>query len=476
MKNKNIALILALGTLLTASSAFAQTDASQIVKNQEITVKDLGVSSSGILPGNPFYFLKEWGRGIQDTLTIDPIKKAELQLDVLNQKAAEIKKLSDLMPDSSRTLSAALNDYGKAVDSLREKTDDIKNNSSSEMSAFLDQLSGSLIKHVQLFSQLKSGVGDTIKNKLSDLQEKNAELIAGISSANETPDQFKNQLEQVVKNQDDSAVKEITIAEVFDRLDEKMSKENRLELLKVEENLLLKFQSRLQSENFSQALSEIMSQLPGDSVRKIKILDEIREGVSDNDIKNNLNMVRQDLLQKAVDNKEIRKPEAETIIGQADALVSDLTATVASSSIPKSAIISGLISKANFNLTQAKQAMDLDNYGQAFGQASASIASANYALIDIAKFIGPYAEDDLATLKQYHDEIASQIRDMGLDASTTPDIFDSLNKSETDIAKISDLVKKNTPADTLIPIIKDAKLLLSQIDNQLADPSQTKKS
>jgi hypothetical protein len=236
----------------------------------------------------------------------------------------------------------------------------------------------------------------------------------------------------------------------------------------VEENLLLKFQSRLQSEDFSQALSEIMPQLPGDPVRKIKVLDEIREGVSDNNIKNNLNIVRQDLLQKAVDAKEIRRSETEKIISQASKLLADLSDTIASSSMPKSAIISGLIDKAKFNLAQAKQALDLDNYVQAFGQASASISSANYALINIAKFSTSNAGEDLASLKEYHDEIISKINELGLNKDDNSDIFDLLFKSENDIAKISDLSKKKTKADTLIPIIKDAKLLLSRIDNSLS--------
>ncbi|MCL5017305.1 MAG: DUF5667 domain-containing protein [Patescibacteria group bacterium] len=476
MKINKTILILVFGTLFFAGSVFAQTDNSQIIKKQDITAKDLGITSPGILPGNPFYFLKDWSRGIQDTLTFDPVKKAELQLDVVNQKAVEIKKLKDFLPSSSKNLSEALDDYRGSIDSLGQKAGDVKNSSVPEMSVFLDKLSGSLIKHIQLFSQLKSGTGDVIKNKLSALQGKIAELIVKVLSANETPDQFRGQLERIVRDQDSGAFKEITIAEVLDRLDEKTFEENRLGLLKVQENLLLKFQSRLQSEDFSRALSEIMPQLPGDPVRKIKILDEIREGISDNNIKNNLNIIRQDLLQKAVDSKEIRKPEVESIIDQANALISDLSNTIASSSIPKSATISGLVSKASFNLIQAKQALALDNYVQAFGQASASISAANYALIDIDKFNGHYAEDDLTNLKQYHDELASQIDNAELNASSTPDIFSAMSTSEIDIAKISDLVKKNPKADTLISLIKEAKLLLSWIDNQLADLSQAKKS
>lgn len=457
MKNNKIFLILVLGAFL-ASPVFAQDN-----------------SNPGMLPGNPFYFLKEWGRGVKNTLTFNPVKKAELQLSVVNEKAAEIKKLKGLLPSSSKTLSNALDNYQKAIESLKQKVDGIKDISGSEPDAFLNQLSDSAIKQVQLFSELKNGVGDTIKNKLSDLQEKITELIAGISSNLETPDEFKCRLEKIIKGQDDSAFKEITIAEVLDQFNEKISKEKRLELLKVEENLLLKFQSRLQSEDFNQALSEILPQFPGDSARKIKVLDQIKEGVSDNNIKNKLNLARQDILDKAVENKEIRKPEAEKMIGEASDLLQDLQDTASASSTPKSSIISGLVSKAKFNLDQAKGALDLDNYGQAFGQASASAASSNAALNYISKFNmvnGVCAADDVNGIKEYYDEIISKMKELGLNKDNATTTQSLLAKSEQAIAKISDLVKKNAKADTLIPLIKDAKLMLSQIDNSLNDKSE----
>ncbi len=228
----------------------------------------------------------------------------------------------------------------------------------------------------------------------------------------------------------------------------------------------------MQAENFNQVLSELLTQLPGDSVRKIKIIDELREGVSNNDIKNNLNLIRQDILEKAKEDKKIRKPEAEKIIGEADGLLKDLQDGVNSTSTPKSAIINSLFTKAKFNLEQAKEALSLNNYGQAFGQASASIAAASAGLNYISKFnldINPCAEEDVKSLKEYYDELASKIKEMGLDKNNSPEILGLLDKSENKIAKISDLVNKNAKVDTLIPLLKDSKLLLSQIDNALAE-------
>jgi len=458
---------------------FAQENTAEIIKKQEVTVKDLGVSNPGMLPGNPFYFLKEWGREVKKNFAFDAVKKAEVQLQIVNERAAEIKKLKELLPSSAKTFTKSLDNYAKSIETLQEKIEALKGASSSDTNEFLNQLADSVIKHIKLFSEIKSGVGDKNSQKISELQERITEILAEIPSKIETPIDFKCRLENVIKGQDENLLKEITISEVLDRFDEKLSKETRLELLKIKENLLIKLQSKLQSEDFSLALSEILNQLSGDSVRKIKILDEIREGVSASDIKTKLNLARQDILDRAVETKEIRSAEAEKMIEDADSLLSDLQESISATSTPRSAIINSLFTKAKFNLDQAKQAFESDNYGQAFGQASASSAAASTGLNYISKFntdSTSCGQDDLNIIKEYYDEVIVKIKDLGLTKDDFPDIFELVLKSEKSIAKISDLVKKNTKLDTLIPLYKDSKLILSQIDNDLIGIMNSKKA
>ncbi|MEK7462784.1 MAG: DUF5667 domain-containing protein [Patescibacteria group bacterium] len=477
MKNNKIFLILALGTLLTAGSVLAQEDAIKIVKSQEVTTKDLGVSDPGMLPGNPFYFLKEWGREVKISFSFKAVKKAETQLQIVNERAAEIKKLKDLLPASNKSFVKSLDNYQKSIDLLNERIEDLKGVSVSETDVFLNQLADSIIKQIKLFSEIKDGSGDKNISKISGLQEKITQIIADIPSKMETANDFKCRLEKVIKNQSDNSLKEITISEILDRFNEKMSKEARIELLKIKENLLIKFQSRLQSEDFSHALSEIMSELSGDSASKVKILDEIKEVVSDGETKNKLNLVRQNILDEAVINKQIRSGEAEKMIEDASVLLKDFQESISATTTPKSVIINSLFAKAKFNLEQARQALELNNYGQAFGQASASSASSSTGLNYISKFNlsnGPCAQDDLTTLKEYYDEVVLKMRELGIDKKTSPEAFDLFEKSERSIAKISDLIKKNTKADTLISLLKDSKLLISQLDNILADMLNSK--
>src|SRR3989344_2096576 len=59
-------------------------------EDESITASDLGVDTVGPLPTSPFYFLKEWKRGITRLFSFDSLAKAQLELDITNQIAAEV--------------------------------------------------------------------------------------------------------------------------------------------------------------------------------------------------------------------------------------------------------------------------------------------------------------------------------------------------------------------------------------------------
>ena len=75
----------------------------------EITITvDLGIEDPGTLPTSPFYFLKEWRRGLKLLFTFDRVKKAELELEISNEKAAEAKKVEEENPDNIEAIKRAI--------------------------------------------------------------------------------------------------------------------------------------------------------------------------------------------------------------------------------------------------------------------------------------------------------------------------------------------------------------------------------
>src|SRR3989338_3400178 len=77
-----------------------------------------GEEPPGLLPSNPFYFFKEWRRGIRRLLTSDPAAKLELEIKIVSEKADELSKIMDIAPDSVSAVKKALLNYKAAQERL----------------------------------------------------------------------------------------------------------------------------------------------------------------------------------------------------------------------------------------------------------------------------------------------------------------------------------------------------------------------
>ena len=144
--------------LETTAAAFA---AKGVIKNStaggssNITAADLGAENPGILPTSPFYFLKEWGRGLERFLTFNPIKKAEVELRVANEKAAEALKVQEENPDNAEALAAAIENYTSAEERLQARLAKLKETSENpNVEKLLEKLNEQTLKHAVLFNQL----------------------------------------------------------------------------------------------------------------------------------------------------------------------------------------------------------------------------------------------------------------------------------------------------------------------------------
>jgi hypothetical protein len=71
------------------------------IQQGEITSADLGVDNVGRLPTSSFYFLKEWGRGIDRLFTWRASSRVKLELEITNQIAAELLEVIKVVTDDN---------------------------------------------------------------------------------------------------------------------------------------------------------------------------------------------------------------------------------------------------------------------------------------------------------------------------------------------------------------------------------------
>ena len=220
-----------------AVPALAQTDM--------ITVADLGIEDPGLLPTNPFYFLKEFGRTARRWVTFDPLKRVELELRITNEKAAEAKRVQESRPEDSDAITRALENYQRSQDRLKLRLDalqDVSQNPNVEQ--LVENVLDRSLKHARLFEELKERAADdpSVVGLSETLKEKIAESAAVLADKAD-PVLVADKLERAL-GREDLQVKNGRSLEVVERLLDKVPEAARPALEDVRKN----FSERLEEE------------------------------------------------------------------------------------------------------------------------------------------------------------------------------------------------------------------------------------
>lgn len=201
--------------VIASSTTVLQVNAQEATGTQSV---DLGVENPGILPTSPFYFFKEWKRGVNKFFTFNPVKKAELELDEINQRAAEIKKMEEIAPQNIEAINKASSNYQKNAEQLKNRLEDLKETSQNpNVDKLLDKLIDRSLKHQELFDGLekkfeaRQEISEQEKTELKENFEANRERInealLKIPEKFENADGFNKRLENAIENQPEGMIK-----------------------------------------------------------------------------------------------------------------------------------------------------------------------------------------------------------------------------------------------------------------------------
>lgn len=174
---------------------------STIALEDEITFEDLGVVRTGLLPTNPFYFVKEWERKVRLFVAANPIKRAGLELKFTNEKAAELKKVAENNPENKEALERAIDNYNRGVDRLQVRLGALQETSNNpNIDELLERLTDRTAKHQQLFEELKEK-NQVAGDKLGKSQDKINEAMTQVFNKLDKTEKLQERLEKVLKKE-----------------------------------------------------------------------------------------------------------------------------------------------------------------------------------------------------------------------------------------------------------------------------------
>ncbi len=452
-KLHKLALAAALAVSVAAPTAFlgAQTDA------------ELGVSNTGLLPSNPFYFLKEWGRGFRKFITPSLIKKSEVELEVLNQKAAELKKLDEITAGDLKAVRRALASYQSSLNTLVGYLVSIDNGNLSAEVAFglSEHLIPKAVIHYRLIENLALSF-PTDETLLSEFENSRQDLIKVLAFAAEHVsglDVFQNIFNEVITNFVD-AFKELRAAEIADRLEDVLDDGAAAAVAGLREDLLSRFGGRLEGSALAGTGLGDLENVPGDQYLRIRLLDEVRERVLNPDLRNELNIVRQEVLRRLDEEASIGKDRAEEAIASAKALLEKIESSL--SGVPIRSV-QELLDRAKFHISQAERFLIDVNYGGAFGQATA----AQSALKNAQNRLWPSAvnlSEQLERVQAGYDSLREKISGAGLTTEDQPKLFLLLADTERRIVELAKLAEKGAGTDKTLPSLRTVKVMLAAIE------------
>ena len=199
-----------------------EAQATPVVSVEAEAGAEVKAESPGILPTNPFYFIKKFGWTIRRVFTFNPVNKVKLELDIADQRAAEIKKLSEVSEDEGAIVKAAAN-YEEHVDRLTAKLEALKETSANpNVDKLLDRVLEKSLKQQERFQDLKAK-HEALKEKFESAKEKLDEVVAKVSEKEADPEKFKNRLDKALDKEKQGIIKEIKKAEIFERIEGKVT-------------------------------------------------------------------------------------------------------------------------------------------------------------------------------------------------------------------------------------------------------------
>ncbi len=442
--------------LIMASTARGQelklvTDpaAEATVQEAEVSWDDLGVNP-GLLSTNPFYFIKEIRRNTLRRFSFGIVNRIETELNILSEQAAELKLQEEINTDYETGLRQPLERYQNTLRNIDVLLPSLPNIPAHQDT--WDMLVRTYLVHIRLLESLR---GDDLRldEKIMSVEDIWSALVADHAVAGHGVEFLQHWTSALNKSRD-FFFSGLLSAETMDRLiTVTQNITDRDALLSVQEQATMRFLAAIELRGEEADWSEAVPLLNGEPARRIAALDSAREYAS-GEAKNNLGVIRQNLLTQFFEKKLIGKKEAERTLSTAQSLLSELNAEATSTR----QLIQEQLNRAHFNINQSQEAFDVGQYGLSFSQASLAVAGMKKVVVQLPVLASEkdHIDGELQALKMRFD---------ALPETPAGDSEDITAAAEKALAASSDLVVKGIRnAPQVMSALLQSKLLVAKAE------------
>jgi hypothetical protein len=251
-----------------------------VSEDDTVTASDLGVSEPTLLPNSGFYFLKNWQRNAALLFTIDPVKKAALNLKFANERLIEAQKLAKITKNP-QTVEKALEKYEKEKEKITKRIEKLKNNPkrAARVNSFLDKLAEKEIKSQKVFERIKERLPEKAQERIEKRKERALQIFANTILKTDNPQKLQKRIERAMDAQKGSKFKNFRNIEILKALEKDVPEEAKDAIRKAQKNSLKRLHkdiANMQPEN-QVKFANYVARISGDSITQADILDELSE-------------------------------------------------------------------------------------------------------------------------------------------------------------------------------------------------------
>ena len=449
--------------LLALFFVFLEAD---FVLAEEVTSSDLGIEQTGILPSNPFYFFKTWGRNIRQTFSFSDLARAELQLSILNEQAAEIRKLDELNVLKEEAFLKAVVNFEESVSALGARIATLKG--ASGVDKFIENFLDKIFKYQDILDSLiykfeNNENADKLRESAKEALGKLVGVVSSLPNNIVSSKKFIESFESAALKQR-SELREFRATEFINRMEGQVSTEILSSLLKLKDSLLLKFVGRLQAMKAADGnIFNLLETFPGDVLLRLKVVDEVREKIVDPDIKNQINIVRKRVFDKARMKNLISEVMARDALTNVQGKLSEMASALVEQSSRTPANVAQLIERARFNFEEARKFFEEESFSSSYSQALSAGAAMENALSQIIMNSNDLNEE-LKNIKIYFDSLSGIARQSIISDLKITNEFKDIEKT---IARISDLMSDSKKIDQARKAVRELKGRMSLLSQML---------
>lgn len=458
-KYRFISIILIFSGLLfiAPSAVIAEETFNDLPAAQGAVTPLNAINSVGLLPTSPFYFLKEWRRNLERFLALDPVKRAELEIKFVEEKAAEIEKVKELRPDNTQALMIALRNYERGQERLKSNLKNLPEASQNpQVERLLNRITERILNHSELFDKMMQNaeVQNEVRQLTEEVKQKIDESVTAAAEGDKA--RFIVKLEESLLQPGPEKLHYLRSLEIINRLKAKAPQELLPQLLTLEEKVLTALEEEIRAiieQEGREALTQALQSLPGDPLRRVVLLEEIKTKIDPRLAEELLkaNEAVEKMFLKEVDIAERAKEQIEI----AKEVLAKLKAAVGEIEEPAEAVLR-LIGEAEEKLNQAENSLAEEKYGEAFGQARAVEVASRNALrilemekklktekVEKEKTSTEALERAITHMEEKIKQYESMAESKGFTADTHPEFYRILNQLKEQLESAKQSLKQN---------------------------------